>query len=184
MERRWVKVGQFSEPQTAETLGVLNQAGRRILFLEFLLPMQALERPLAERLEKARFSEQQMVEVPGSVRRTQERYFFSMFPSPIQTMERLLAIRAPSSERRMAGRPGHLKSAERRKRSTGFRSPTPTMERSAASNWAGPASFYAQQTEETTGLSRRHIRSLKARTLCMPYHSPMRTPERLLATPA
>src|SRR6266496_1267661 len=146
--------------------------------------MQTPERPLAEPLEKARFSEQQMVEVPGSVRQTEGEYFFSMFRSLMQTMELLLAIRAPSSERLMAVTAGHLKSAERRKRSTGFRSPTPTMERSAASNWAGPASFCAQQMEETTGLSRRHIRSLKARTLSMPYHSPMRTPERLLATPA
>src|SRR6266705_2781732 len=105
-----------------EASGPARRAEQLFSFAEFLLPMQALERPLAERLKKARFSEQQMVEIPGSVRRTQERYSFLMFPSAIQTPERLLAIRAPSSERRMAGTPGHLKSAERRKRSTGFRS--------------------------------------------------------------
>jgi photosystem II stability/assembly factor-like uncharacterized protein len=70
------------------------------------------------------------------------------------------------------------------KRSTGFRSPRQIMERFVASNSAGPASFSEQLMEETTGLSRHHIRSRKVRMLSMPYHSPMLTPERSLATPA
>jgi hypothetical protein len=42
-ERLWVKAVPFSEQQTAEIRGVLNQAVPRILFLEFLLQTQTQE---------------------------------------------------------------------------------------------------------------------------------------------
>src|SRR6266550_3943879 len=106
MERLQVKVGQFSEPQTAETLGFLNQAEPRILFLEFRLPMQTTEQLWVGQLAKVKSLEQRTEASTGSASQTQERNSFSTFPLPMQTQERPLVIRAQSSERRTEETPG------------------------------------------------------------------------------